>query len=198
MPSGDLAPFLLPARQSYYGADLREADLRCAALPEAVLERAILVGANFSGADLRAANLRYADLRWAKLRYAKLQGADLTGADVIGTDFACAHLRGATLPNEYVATCRAETLRMLRQFKDEVACLCRALLEGRIDGTRSDGGRADPLATLVHSRQELEGDSCHSHDYDTGIETTVQQWLFQIRLGDTPNQPVRSSVHRMV
>ena len=186
MLTNSLAIVTVPIPTSFYSADLREIDLRGAALSDTVLERARLLGATVAGADLRGANLRYADLRWANLRYADLRGADLTGADVAGADFACADLRGATLPDEYIATCRQDTLHILQRFKDQIVHIRRALVEGRIDGTCTDGDFADLLGTLANARHQPVGEFCRDQGYDVEFDAPARHWFFQIRLGDTP------------
>jgi hypothetical protein len=183
----DIANSPVRVPPSYHSADLQGIDLRGTALSEAVLERAILLGANIAGPDLRCANLRYADLRWANLRYADLRGADLTGADVTGADLACTDLRGATLPEEYIATCREDTLRILPQFKDQAAYIRHALVEGRIDGTRTNGQFAALLGRVANAEQEGVGAMCRNQGYDADSDSPARNWFFQIRLGDTPD-----------
>ena len=163
--------------------DLRDANLRDAVLRDANLRDAVLRDANLEGANLRDAVLRDADLQGAVLRDADLRDADLEGANLRDAD-----LRGAVITQlaDYVNQCSRDMLFIFEHLKSELPGLRKALVEGRIDGTKYQGD----CACLIGTLGKLDGGItkvCKAIPfYEMGLQNYSEQWFWQIRRGDTP------------
>jgi hypothetical protein len=165
------------------GADLKGADLEGADLKGADLEGADLKGAYLKGADLKGAYLKGADLKGAYLEGADLKGAYLKGADLEGAD-----LRGVkNLPESYINICSRDILFVLSHLKSEVPALRQAIVEGRVDGTQYEGDCACLIGSLANISKKSTIKVCDVIPfYKMGLHNPGEQWFWQIRKGDTP------------
>jgi len=189
-------------------ADLTYADLTYATLRNANLEDANLMYADLEGADLRNADLRNADLRNADLTYADLTGANLEGANLMFANLMYANLGGANLmfanlmyanlmyanlggakniPESYINQCSRDMLFVFEHLKTELPFLREKLVKGQIDGTQYEGQCACLIGTLAKGDKKCiqKTVSCIPF-YIKGLHNYCEQWFFQIRKGDTP------------
>ena len=155
------------------------------ALQDAVLQDADLQDADLQDADLRDADLQDADLRGADLRGAFLQGADLRGAFLQGAD-----LRGArNIPQSYINICSRDMLFVFEHLKTELPFLREKLVTGKIDGTQYNGECACLMGTIAKKKGNGDGinKTCTAIPfYEKGLHNPGEQWFWQIRMGNTP------------
>ena len=144
------------------------------------LSRAVLSDAVLRDAVLRGADLRDADLRGAVLRDADLSRADLRGADLRGVPIE-------NLPEHYINNCSRDMLFIFEHLKPELPGLREALVAGRIQGTQYEGDCACLIGTLGGNTGKGAKNVCSSLPYyDMGLHNPAEQWFWQIREGDTP------------
>lgn len=119
----------------------------------------------------------------ANLRYANLGGADLGGADL-----RYANLGGAkSIPQSYINLCSRDMLFIFEHLKAELPGLKKALLEGRVDGSQYEGECACLIGTLGNVNGGVDKVCSMIPFYEKGLENYGEQWFYQIREGDTPD-----------
>jgi len=169
------------------GADLRGADLggaylRGAYLGDVDLRDAYLRGAYLRGADLGGAYLRGAYLRGAHLGDVDLRDVDLRGAYLRGAD-----LRGAkNIPQSYINQCSRDMLFIFSYLKKELPFLREKLVEGKVDGTQYEGECCCLIGTLANEDGGVDKVCSNIPYYEKGLHNYGEQWFFNIRPGDTP------------
>ena len=136
------------------------------------VEEAVRKNADLSYADLSSANLRYADLRYANLRSADLRSADLSYAK--------------NIPQAYINQCSRDMLFIFQSLKRELPFLRDKLVKGEIDGTQYEGDCACLIGTLANADGGVDKVCQTIPFYDKGLHNFGEQWFFQIRKGDTP------------
>ena len=173
-------------------ANLKGANLEGANLEGANLEGAYLKGANLEGAYLKGANLEGANLEGAYLKGANLEGANLEGAYLKGANLEGANLEGAYLegakniPQSYINLCSRDILFVLEHLKSEVPFLRDKLIKGEVNGTQYEGDCACLIGTLAKADGGMDK-VCAAIPYDErGLENYGEQWFWNIRQGDTP------------
>lgn len=171
--------------------DLREINLQGSILKKADLKKADLGGANLQQANLWGANLEKANLEGAKLRgtdlgVTNLEGANLHNTVLEETIIQGAVLKAAKIPNQWIEVCKADTFEILKQLHGDAAFLKRALVEGKVDGSTYRGKHACLVGTLANASREDLRDFCRKRKYDSSLYRYGEQWFYQIRLGDTP------------
>ena len=139
---------------------------------------------------MEEAVLKGADLGGAYLRGADLKGADLKGADLIGADLGGAYLRGAkNIPQSYINLCSRDMLFVFEHLKEELPFLRKQLVDGKVDGTQYEGECACLIGTLANAKKNGNRIDvvCNTIPYyEKGLHNYGEQWFFQIRKGDTP------------
>ena len=174
-------------------ADLSFADLSFANLSFADLSFADLSFANLSFADLSFADLRSADLSFADLSSADLSSANLSSANLSSANLSSADLRSAkNISQSYINICSRDMLFVFEHLKAELPFLLKALIEGKVNGTQYVGVCACLIGTLAKAKDlttesEMEKEVCPLIPfYDMGLHNPGEQWFWQIREGDTP------------
>ena len=163
-------------------ANLTRANLTRANLTDANLTRANLTRADLTDADLTDANLTRANLTRANLTDADLTDANLTDANLTDADLTDADLTDANLTRADLLRFKSDLWRVLLMNQNEIPGLKKALIEGKIDGTKYEGDCACLKGTIANVK------GCTT--YDAGLIRNVsepsEQWFLQIKEGQTP------------
>ena len=156
-------------------------------LSSADLSYADLRSANLRSADLRSANLSYANLRYADLSYANLSYADLSSADLSSANLSYADLRYAqNLPQSFINQCSRDMLFIFQSLSSELPFLRYKLVKGEVDGTQYEGDCACLIGTLANGDGGLKKVCEVIPYYDKGLHNFGEQWFWNIKKGDTP------------
>jgi len=111
-----------------------------------------------------------------------LQQATKKGADLRG-----AYLEGAkNIPDSYINQCSRDMLFIFQNLKKELKGLRKAIIEGRIDGTQYEGKCACLIGTLANVDGGMEKVCSGIPFYEKGLHNYSEQWFWQIKEGDTP------------
>jgi uncharacterized protein YjbI with pentapeptide repeats len=163
-------------------ANLTDADLTDANLTDADLTRANLTRANLTRANLTRADLTRANLTRANLTRADLTDADLTDANLTDANLTDADLTDADLTDADLLRFKSDLWRVLLMNQSEIPGLKKALINGRIDGTKYEGDCACLKGTIANVK------GCTT--YDAGLIRDVnepsEQWFLQIQKEQTP------------
>ena len=123
---------------------------------------------------------------------ANLWGADLWGADLWGANLESANLWGANLrgakeiPQSYINICSRDMLFIFQSLKKELPFLRKALIEGRVNGSQYEGECACLIGTLANADGGLDKVCGAIPFYEMGLHNPGEQWFYQIREGDKP------------
>ena len=159
-------------------ANLRRANLECADLVWANLVWANLVWANLVWAVLEWAVLVWANLEWANLVWAVLEWANLVWANLVWAK---------NIPESYTKLCIKDMIYVMQACIQEVPYLRQSILEGRINGTQYNWECCCLIGSLSASKKISTDDLCSVIPYyDKWLHNYWEQWFYQIREGDTP------------
>ena len=110
------------------------------------------------------------------------EGANLRGANLRG-----AYLEGAkNIPQSYINMCSRDILFILQALKKEVPFLRKKLIKGEVDGTQYEGECACLIGTLANADGSVEEVCGVIPYYEKGLHNPGEQWFFQIKKGDNP------------
>ena len=128
------------------------------------------------------------------LKDANLRGANLERADLVGANLERANLRGANLrgakniPQHYVNLCSRDMLFVFMWLRDDLPRLREKLVAGAVDGTQYVGECCCLIGSLGQGKPEgVERVVAAIPYYEKGLYNYGEQWFFQIRTGDTPD-----------
>ena len=110
--------------------------------------------------------------------YAYLGGANLGDANLGGAK---------NIPQLYINTCSQQMLYIFTQLKHELPRLRKKIVDGQIEGTQYEGDCCCLIGTLGGGNDECINTVVASMKYyDKGLHNPAEQWFYQIREGDTP------------
>ena len=121
------------------------------------VEEAVKAKANLSFADLSSANLRSADLRSAK-----------------------------NLPQSFINQCSRDMLFIFQSLPKELPFLRDKLVKGEVDGTQYKGNCACLIGSLGNADGGIDKVCEVIPYYDKGLHNFGEQWFWNIKIGDTP------------
>ena len=147
------------------------------------VEKAVKAKADLSYADLRSADLRSADLRSANLSSADLRSVNLSYADLSSADLRSAK----NLPQWFINQCSRDMLFIFQSLPSELPFLREKLVKGEVDGTQYEGDCACLIGTLANADGGIKKVCEIIPYYDKGLHNFGEQWFWNIRLGDTPD-----------
>ena len=154
---------------------------------EAVKAKANLSSANLSSANLSSADLRSANLSFADLSSANLRSADLRSADLCFADLSSANLRSAkNLPQSFINQCSRDMLFIFQSLPKELPFLRDKLVKGEVDGTQYKGNCACLIGSLGNADGGIDKVCEVIPYYDKGLHNFGEQWFWNIKIGDTP------------
>ncbi len=134
-------------------------------------------------ADLTDADLTDADLTDANLTDANLTRADLTDANLTRANLTRADLTDANLTDANLTVFKNDLWRVLLQNKTEIEGLKRALIEGRINGTKYQGKCACLKGTIAN----IKGCTTKEAGLIENVNEPSEGWFLQIKEGQTHN-----------
>ena len=136
--------------------------------------------------EVKAVSLKAA-LEIAVKKDADLSGADLSRAYLSGADLRGANLRDVkNIPQSYINICSRDMLFIFEHLKHELPALRKALLDGKIDGTQYEGECCCLIGTLGKIDGGIDKVCSAISYYEEGLHNPGEQWFFQIREKDTP------------
>jgi len=153
-------------KQALQDAVLQDADLRGAVLQDAVLRGAVLQDADLRGTVLRGAVLRGTVLRGTVLRGAKIENISDLG--------------------DFTNQCSRDMLFVFEHLKAELPFLRDKLVKGGVNGTQYEGDCACLIGTLANADGGIAKVCGAIPYYEKGLQNYCEQWFWQIREGDTP------------
>ena len=129
-----------------------------------------------------------ADLEGAYLKGADLEGAYLEGADLEGAYLKGAYLRGVkNLPQWFINVCSRDLLFVFEHLKEELPFLREKIISGEVEGTQYEGECACLIGTFGKGDMaECKKVATKIPFYDIGLHNYGEQWFWNIRKGDTP------------
>jgi len=89
--------------------------------------------------------------------------------------------------NEWVKQSSQQMLYIFSHLKSELPYLREKLISGKVDGTHYEGQCACLIGSLANSKKKNTDELCNAIPYySLGLHNVAEQWFFQIRVGDTP------------